>query len=422
MKSVLLLVVFVSVTILNAQDQIKDKAVFIEPKNEFWEQIKAENEKFLKKEEEPKKKIHMDFSGMDLPKSPDEFDVQWHQPPISQGNTGSCWCFCTTSFFESEIFRLTKREIKLSEMYTVYWEFVEKARRFVQQRGDSYFAHGSMGNATIRIWKKYGVVAAEAYTGRLPGQKFHNHGQMFKEMKGYLESIKSNNAWNEADVLANIKSILNHTIGEPPLKVIVDNVEMTPLEYVDNVVQLNLDDYIDILSLKEMEYYKKVVHPVSDNWWFNSEYYNVPLDEFMAIINRALAKGYTIPFGGDTSEPGYDAHLEVAMIPTFDIPSKYIDEDSKQFRFSNKATTDDHCIHAVGIMKKGKDYWYLIKDSGSGAQNGPNKGYRFYHQDYVKLKMMDLMLHKEVLGELLGKFPGEEGDMMDAGLFKTDDN
>ncbi|HPG73995.1 MAG TPA: hypothetical protein PLM49_06865, partial [Bacteroidales bacterium] len=40
-------------------------------------------------------------------------------------------------------------------------------------------------------------------------------------------------------------------------------------------------------------------------------------------------------------------------------------------------------------------YWYLIKDSGSGGFDGPNKGYRFYHQDYVKLKMMNILIHKD---------------------------
>ncbi len=392
------------IQIISAQDQKKDKAIFTESKNEFWELIKEENQKFSAPEEkEPKMVFKMDFSGMDLPDSIDQFDYQWHQPPLSQGNTGSCWCFCATSFFETEVYRLQGKKIKLSEMYTVYWEFVEKARRYVKERGNSLFDHGSMGNAVIRIWKKYGAVPAESYTGLLPKQKFHDHDPMFDEMKKYLEFIKENNIWNEADVLGNIKSILNHYMGGPPLKVIVVNREMTPLEYLDNHVKLNLDDYVDLLSLKQEPYYKYVKNPVPDNWWKNSEYYNLPLKEFMSVVNRALSKGYTVLMGGDVSEAGYNSHREVAMVPSFDIPSSYIDEDARQLRFSNKSTTDDHGIHAVGIMKSGDAYWYLIKDSGSGAQNGPNKGYRFFHQDYVKLKMLDLMVHKDVAGNLSEK-------------------
>lgn len=407
MKINILFYVLFLLSICIAQDQKKDKSIFVEPQNEFLEQIKEEIKNFREIEEKPKRKFHMDFEGMTLPTSLEQFNTLWHQPPVSQGITGACWCFCATSFFESEIYRLYKKKIELSEMYTVYWEYIEKARRFVQKRGNSLFAEGSMANAVTRIWRKYGIVPLESYPGLAPGQKFHDHNKMFNEMSSYLAAIKENNIWNETDVLANIKAILNHYIGEPPLKVIINYKTMTPIEYLEKVVQINLDDYVDVLSLKEEEYYQKVVYPVPDNWWNNSDYFNLPLDEFMALFKRALIKGYTISLGGDTSEPGYDSYAEVAMIPTFDIPSNYIDEDSRQFRFSNKSTTDDHGIHAVGIMKKGNDYWYLIKDSGSGARNGPNKGYRFYHQDYVKLKIMDFMVHKDVLGELLYKFDKE---------------
>ncbi len=91
------------------------------------------------------------------------------------------------------------------------------------------------------------------------------------------------------------------------------------------------------------------------------------------------------------------------MVPTFDIPSEYIDESSRQLRLTNKATTDDHCIHIVGYRKIGNDLWFLIKDSGAGGFDGPNKGYRFFHEDYVKLKMMNILVHKEATSDILNK-------------------
>jgi bleomycin hydrolase len=44
----------------------------------------------------------------------------------------------------------------------------------------------------------------------------------------------------------------------------------------------------------------------------------------------------------------------------------------------------------------GKD-WYLIKDSGSSARDGKFKGYYFFQEDYVKLKIMDFMIHKDAV-------------------------
>jgi len=37
----------------------------------------------------------------------------------SQGVTGTCWSYSTSSFLESEIKRITKMDVDLSEMYTV---------------------------------------------------------------------------------------------------------------------------------------------------------------------------------------------------------------------------------------------------------------------------------------------------------------
>jgi len=396
-----MIILFLFCATLWSQEVQKNNGVFSSSENEFYEKIKQDLDEFYTTPEEAKTEFKMDFSGLALPVSIDQFDYQWHNEPVSQGRTGSCWSFSATSFFESEIYRLYGKKVKLSEMYTVYWEYVEKARRYVHERGNSHFQEGSMLNAIPRIWPKYGIVPADDYPGLPEGQPFHDHEEMAAEMQNYLESMVGISFWNEDDILANIKSILNYYMGEPPLKIVVDEVEMTPMEYLNDVLQIDFEQYVDFMSLKEKPYFQRVEYGVPDNWWHDSSYVNIPLDAFISIVSNALAKGYTVAIGGDVSEAGYDAITEVAMVPTFDIPSAYIDEDSRQFRFSNGTTTDDHGIHVIGKMQKEGADWYLIKDSGSGAQNGANKGYRFYHNDYIKLKILDLMVHRDIVEELL---------------------
>ncbi len=385
----------------NAQVERRDKVIFVEPKNEFMDSVNKSLNNFYKKDVPKSKRLQPDFSLINAPKSVNEFIQYWHNKPISQAISGMCWCFSTTSFYESEIYRLTKREIKLSELYTVYWEYVEKARRYIQERGNSAFAEGSESNAVPRIWKKYGIVPAEAYTGLLNGQPFHDHRKLFEEMNSYLQGLKNSNAWNEEENLSTIQSILNHYIGEPPKTITVTGKQMTPKEYLDKVVKLNLDDYIELMSLMEKPYYQFVEYEVPDNWWHSKDYYNIPLDEFMSALKKAVRSGYTVCIGGDVSEPGLEGHAGMAIIPTFDIPSNYIDESSRQFRFSNGTTGDDHGIHLVGYKEMdGKD-WYLIKDSGSGSRNNNHPGYYFYHEDYVKLKMLGFMVHKDAIKDVV---------------------
>jgi bleomycin hydrolase len=299
-------------------------------------------------------------------------------------------------------------KVKLSEMYTVYWEYVEKTRRFIRERGLSAFEEGSEANAVTRMWAQYGAVPEDAYPGLLNGRKFHNHEAMITEMKNYLSSLKASSSWDETVAIATIKSILNHYMGEPPTEITYNGKKIGPVQYLKEVIKIKPDDYVDILSYMQQPFYKQVEYEVPDNWWHSSEYYNVPLDVFMSALKSVVRKGYTVSIGGDVSEPGFDRFTQCAIIPDFDIPSAYINDDARQFRFSNQTTTDDHGLHLVGYLEKdGKD-WYLIKDSGSGSRNNDPAakefGYYFFSEDYVKLKMMDFMVHKDAVKEILAKF------------------
>jgi bleomycin hydrolase len=237
-------------------------------------------------------------------------------------------------------------------MYTVYWEYVEKTRRYVQERGNSLFDEGSEGNAVLRLWKKYGIIPESDYAGLLDGRKYHNHEAMFNEMKSYLESLKINSAWDEETAIETIQSILNHYMGKPPAEVLVNGKKMTPLQYLNSVVQINPDDYADIISYEQEPFYHFVEYKVPDNWWHDTGYYNVPLSTYMETLKKAVQNGYTVSIGGDVSEPGFDRKTQCAIVPDFDIPVAYINDDARQFRFSNKTTTDDHGVHLVGYLEK----------------------------------------------------------------------
>ena len=255
----------------------------------------------------------------------------------------------------------------------------------------------------IRIWKNHGIVPAFDYTGLLNGQPFHDHSKMFTELDAYLKSVKASNAWDADAVERVVKAILNNYIGTPPEKISINGKEMTPQEYREKVVRLNLDEYVEIVSFADRPYYQWTEYDVPDNWWHSKAFFNVPLNDFMSAIKNAIRIGQTMAIGGDVSEPGIYGHAGIAVIPTFDIPPQYIDESSRIFRYKNGTTGDDHGIHLVGYLEKdGKD-WYLIKDSGSGSRNNSHPGYYFYHEDFVKLKMLGVMLPKSAMRDIVSK-------------------
>jgi bleomycin hydrolase len=400
MKTIKILVLLIAVNVFfnysYAQSK-KDKGTFPERKTGFYDEILNESNNYITTTTPEKKSYKVDFTGMDIPKDTSEFKYYWFNAPVSQGLTGTCWSFSTTSYYESEIYRIHNKKIKLSEMYTVYWEYVEKAKFFVKTRGKSHFGEGSEGNAVARIWKAHGIVPLEAYSGLLPGQKFHDHRKMFEEMNNYLQSLKTLNAWDEEAAMNTIKAILNNYMGTPPSTFTYEGEEYSANDYLEKVVDLKLDDYVDVVSFMQYPYYTNVLYDVEDNWWYSTDYYNVPLDEYMTLITKAIQNGYTVCIGGDVSEAGYDSWSKAAIVPTFDIPSEYIDENARQFRFLNGTSGDDHGIHLVGYMNKNGKNWFLIKDSGAGSKNVEPKGFVYYHEDYVKLKMLSMMVHKDAM-------------------------
>ena len=356
------------------------------------------------------KRFKADATGKDYPAKIDLYKTQWHNPSISQGSTGTCWDFSTTSFYESEVKRLYNKEVKISEAYTFYYEYVLKAEGFVDSRGKTIFEEGSEGNAVTRIYKKYGAMPWNVYNG-LNGRKFHNHDKMYAEMDDYLKSVKKNNAWDKQAVISTIKSIMNHHIGTPPESFKVDGKEYTPQTYLKDYLKLNPDDYVEILSYEQYKFYHKCSYDVPDNWWNSEDYYNIPLDLYMEAIKKAIKKGYTMSIGGDVSEAGFlnsKGEPNVAIIPDFDIPSEYINDDARQFRFSNKTTTDDHGMHLVGYYEKDGKFWFLIKDSSSGSRNNDvnadDFGYYYFSEDYIKLKMMGFTIHKDAVKDIIKKF------------------
>lgn len=388
--------------VLTEMEQAAEKAA---------EEAQAATDKILKETKEAKKaksenkaSLRVDLSNLDRPHGPGDFKVQgWHFPPVAQYLTGTCWSFSTTSYYESEIKRLTGREIKLSEMWTVYWEYVEKAREYIHTRGTSVFEQGSQSEAIPRMWEKYGVVPESAYAGVCAKDGRHNHEGLHAEMMAYLEYCKAHNYWEEGQILDAIQAILRKGMGAPPKEVSWEGKRYTPQAFLAEVCGLKMGDFVSFVSTTSHPFWGQVELEVEDNWWHGDRYWNVPLDDFYGAVLATAKAGATVAIGGDVSEPGYDGFNKVAMVPTFDIPPSLITQDAREYRIYNGSTTDDHGVHLVGWKQVGGVDWFLIKDSARAGRKAPPEGYLFYHADYVQLKMLSFTAHKDLVKALLSK-------------------
>ena len=351
--------------------------------------------------------LRFDMSGIVKPAGPAAFTAAFHFPPAAQYLTGTCWSFSTTSFYESEVYRLTGQKIRLSPIYTVYWEYVEKVRRFVRERGDSLVEEGSEGNTFQHLWPKYGIVPEEAYPGVLAADGRHDHARLIKQLGELCQWAKANDVWDEERVLAMARVILDRELGAPPQRFTFQGKEYTPQQFLADVLKLNLDDYVEVMSTLAAPFYTQAEYKVPDNWWHDASYYNVPLADWYGAIKGAARAGYTVGLGGDVSEPGYNGFENAAVVPSFDIPQAYIDQSARELRFADHSTEDDHGVHLVGWTSLAGHDWFLIKDSARSSRWGKFEGYYFYRDDYVRLKMLTFTVPKAAVRDLLAKFPAK---------------
>lgn len=404
MKNVFLLLILFAESALFAQkDSIHNKGIFKEyPSGYYQNTILKGIEEFDKPEVAvPKKYLKAEVPDRAEIGTFENFKNQWHNVPVSQGKTGTCWSFSATSFFESEIYRVAQQQVKLSEMFFVYWEYVERAKAFVLAKGDVTFSEGSESNAVPKVMLKYGAMPHEIYSGLLPGQTVFDHSKMISELEVYLKFVKDSSFYNEEKVLETVKNILNSYMTQPPDSFVYHGVTYAPVQFLKEFCKIIPTDYFSFMSDNSGSFNQLCELKEDDNWRKSHDYYNVKADDFLNLSKDAIINNFSFCICGDVSEPGISNEKQVMFVPAFDIPSENIDDNARQVRLSNGSTTDDHCIHIVGYQLKNGKFWFLAKDSGAGAFDGKYKGYRFISEDYVKLKMMNILIYKYAAKKIL---------------------
>lgn len=221
-------------------------------------------------------------------------------PVKNQAKTGTCWCFATVSFLETELLRMNKGEYDLSEMYLVRNAYPLKARNYVFQMGDANFGQGGQAHDVFNGIKTIGLVPEEIYKGMNAGEVKHNHGEMVSVLSGMLKGVTANKGgkisplWMDA-----FQSVLDVYLGKNPETFNYKGKSYTPVSFASEL-GINPNDYIELTSYTHHPFYEKFRLEIPDNW-SGGTYYNLPMDELMLVINNALKSGYSVVWDGDVS-------------------------------------------------------------------------------------------------------------------------
>lgn len=346
-------------------------------------------------------------------------------PVKDQSSTGTCWCFATTSFMESELLRMGKGEYDLSEMYIVRQKYMNQMEDNYLRRGKGNIGEGSLAHTFVNAYKQVGIVPEEVYTGLLNGKVNHNHGALTHYFKALADAnVTLKKRTPEFDTLINC--LFDTYLGKLPKKFTYKGKEYTPQSFTESL-GLNMNDYIELTSFTHKPYYETFSPEVPDNWE-NQPMYNLPLDELIIAIDHALNSGYTLCWDGDVSEQGFSFKNGVAINPQVEDVKDYSTTDRARFEAMPKyqrmeevfkfehpypeinvtpeirqegyekfVTTDDHLMHITGIVKDQNGTKYYITKNSWGADSNKFGGYLNMSESYVRAKTISVMLHKDSL-------------------------
>ena len=347
----------------------------------------------------------------------------------NQASSGTCWAFSTISFLESEAIRINKlsedQYPDFSEFFVVSHSYADRADKYVRLDGNLTFGAGSEADDVLHVVRDYGIVPNEYMTGMNYGTALPAQSELDAVLKSYVQAVAKvpnrtlTTAWKNG-----FQGILDAYLGEYPETFTVNGTEYTPASYRD-AMKINPDDYVTITSFTHHPFYTKFAIEVCDNWRWD-EAWNLPLDEFMQVLDYALEHGYTAAWGTDCSESGFtrqglgqlidaaataapgsdqehwvgkdDSKPAEAAAPKEIVPT----QEWRQAEFDKKTTTDDHGMHIYGIAKDqfGRKF-YMVKNSW--GVTGKYQGMWYCSEAFVAGKSIDLVIHKDALPKDIAK-------------------
>lgn len=327
-------------------------------------------------------------------------------PVENQGKTGTCWSFATVSFLESEVYRINKTFVDLSEMYSVRNTYPAKAYNYVYRQGKAQFGQGGLGHDVLHSVARYGIVPQQVYSGIPEGKvSGHDHSKLFKELKTQVTEIVENPKEKlTSDWMSNFSQTLDTYMGKAPADFMYEGKHYTPKTFAAEL-KIHPEDYVTLTSFTHHPAYSKFILEIPDNF-ANGTYYNLPLDEYVQTLTDAVQNGFTAALDVDVSEKTFSASAGMAIWPSEGessdyfmavLPEKWVTPEERQAAFEDLSTEDDHLMHITGMVKDQTGHRYYDVKNSWGTQGLGNGGHVYMSLSYFRMKSLAYTIHKDAL-------------------------
>jgi aminopeptidase C len=309
----------------------------------------------------------------------------------NQYRSGTCWAYATLGYLEAEILRQTGKTYNLCEMFVVNKDYMDNATHYVRMHGYSQISEGGSCDDVIEVIRNYGICPEEAMPapGSLTGDSLANFKVFFPELEKKVRSVIAPDAkhpmphWQDS-----VQTIIEKYVGRCPDTFEYEGATYTPRSFAEHI-GLHLDNYVSLTSYTHHPFHEWFVIEAPYKWRLKPSY-NIPIEELMDVLDKALDQGYTVAWGGDVS--GDFTRTGLAWLPDGVVPT----QDLRQQQWDNWDFTYDHVMLIFGkaVDENGKPY-YMVKNSW--GKSGYYQGIWYMSRDYIALNTTYIFLNRQAL-------------------------
>ena len=315
----------------------------------------------------------------------------------NQWKSGTCWDYATLGYFESEILRKTGKTYNLCEMFVVNKDYMDNATHYVRMHGYSQISEGGSCDDVLEVIRNYGICPEEAMPapGSLTGDSLANFDVFFPELEKKVSSIVKKDAkaplrhWQDS-----VQALIERYVGRCPESFEYEGKTYTPKSFAESL-GLNLDKYVSLTSYTHHPFNQWFVIEAPYKWRLKPSY-NIPIEQLMDVLDKAIDAGYTVAWGGDVT--GNFTRTGLALLPDSIQPTQQM----RQAQWDDWQFTYDHVmlIYGKAIDEKGKPY-YMVKNSW--GETGMYKGKWYMSRDFIALNTTYIFLNRDALPKELRK-------------------
>ena len=355
----------------------------------------------------------------------------------NQRRSGRCWLFATLNLFRvGAMKKMNVKKFEFSQAHIHFWDKLERANHFleailetsdrpVDDRTIHFFLSDPIGdggqwNMATNLIRKHGLVPMSAYPESHSSSNTRSMNTVLKdilrtsasEIRKILDDGGSNNEArkHKEERMKEIWRVLCIHLGTPPEKFDwqwrdKDNEfhrkgTMTPLEFVDEYVEVDWEEYICIVNDPRNEYYRTYTVDFLQNVAGGPPvvYLNVPSDEMKDITQRLLEDGIPVWMGCDVGKNMarkrglWDADL-------YDLKGLYgIQfgmEKADRLRFGQTMMTHAMLFTGVDVVD-GKPRRWRVENSW-GSEDSGEKGFYTMNDNWYDEHMFEIAAPKDYL-------------------------